>query len=81
MFRKALIALAAAGTLALGVGAFAAPADAYVRFGVYVGPGYYGGGCGPWWNRHPCYRAYYYGGPYYHHYYHPYYYHHYYRYY
>ena len=34
---------------------------------VYAGPGYYHGPyCGPWWNRHPCYRAYYYGGPYYH---------------
>ena len=37
MFRKALIAATAAGALALGIGAFATPADAYVRFGVYVG--------------------------------------------
>jgi hypothetical protein len=77
MLRKAVVAAAAAGALALGVGAFATPADAYVRFGVYAGPGYYGGPyCGPWWNRHPCHRAYYYGAPYhswwwYHH--HPYY--------
>ena len=80
MFRKALIAATAAGALALGIGAFATAADAYVRFGVYVGPGpgYYGGYCGPWWHRHPCYGAYY-GGPYYHHhYYYPYYHHYYY---
>ena len=77
MLRKALIAATAAGAMAFGIGAFATPADAYVRFGVYVGPGYgYHAYCGPWWNRHPCYRAYYYGGPYFHHYhpyYHPYY--------
>ena len=79
MFRKALIAATAAGALALGIGAFATPADAYVRFGVYVGPGYYGGYCGPYWHRYPCYGAYYSGGPYFHHhYYYPYYHHYYY---
>jgi hypothetical protein len=48
MIRKTLIAIAAAATLALGVGATTAPAEAGVKlyFGTpyygYYGPGYYG---------------------------------------
>jgi hypothetical protein len=63
MLRKALMAVTAAGALAVGVGAFAAPADAYVRFGIYVGPGpyYYGPYYGPYY-RHYYYHSY---GPYY----------------
>jgi hypothetical protein len=39
MLRKAIMAAVAAGALAPGIGAFATPADAYVRPGASVGPG------------------------------------------
>jgi hypothetical protein len=44
MFRKTLIAIAAAGTLALGIGASTAPAEAKVNVYIGVGtPGFYPG--------------------------------------
>jgi hypothetical protein len=45
MFRKSLIAIAAAATLAFGMGGATAPAEAGVR--IYIGtPGFYYGGYG-----------------------------------
>jgi hypothetical protein len=43
MLRKSLIALAAAGTLAVGLGSLAAPAEARVNVYIGVGPGYHHG--------------------------------------
>lgn len=44
MFRKTLMAIAAAGSIALGMGAATAPAEAKVHVWVTPGWGYYGGG-------------------------------------
>lgn len=43
MFRKTLIAIAAAGSMALGLGVATAPAEAKVNVWVGIGGPYYGG--------------------------------------